>query len=676
MSLKFKTYKWDVPVDTEDFYTDDFVSWIDSINNGWSGRRQDYKPLNLYIKEAEEWMKDDTDITDIDDIEFKRDFIQREVKRIKRSSLYYLNKYHQMPDGDEDNGILDYKAHRMHEVISYLYDMKISIVIGKPRQVWASSTFGGLIAKRTCFMPNYSSIYMTDLREKAEKTINEKTYLPYTMLPDYLRPTGKFTDGTFYVGMRGDKKGDGLNSVVETLAPKDYAATGFAPNCSFMDEIGLNKNFGKVIKEIEPSMFKFDHATGKLRRARQMMAWGTGGNMDKGGVAMEEVWRKGKSSWNNKDKSYALIPVFFDAYARPGMTDELYEKLRKQAYETEGVEREDAIAKFHMHYPLNETDMFRRGKKTILPSATISKMEKKCRNLEEGVFGYMEPIYDMSRKYEGDLNLNVPYRVIGANFVPTEGADDDNTSVFIRKHPCHVIDKLDVWQDRYYKGTDPINSESGHSKMSTAVWDNYNMEVAAAMFYRVTDYRDVFLQSILLGLYYDRNIKDLCENNTGTNYMDYTDTLGLGRILVASMELPPKFQLNSKAKLGIPNRTGTNKHIIYELEELLQLYMDRIEVSWFWEQLKSFVQKDLSNGNTRYQADDLKYHYDDIIFAIIFAYICAKAFERAMPKKVNESVGGKITTRTIMNASTNWQPRLAQVDSFGKVVKWLPRHGL
>lgn len=680
MALDNKTYNWDTPVDTDEFYTDDFVSWIDSINGGWRERRLDYEPFNLYVKEATEWFDDKTDINDLDDQEFKVDYIRREVSRIKRNSLYYLNKYHVMPDGDEEDGKLDYIAHRAHEVICYLFDMKISCVFGKPRQIWFSSTFGGLIAKRTCFLPNYSSVYMTDLHKKAVKTINEKVFQAYNMLPDWLRPNGKFSEneGTFYVGMKGDKKAQGLNSVVESLAPSDYSATGFAPNCSYMDEIGLNKNFGNVIKEIEPSMFKFDHKTGKLKRARQMMAWGTGGNMDKGGTAMEEVWRQAKNAWHNKDKSYALIAVFFDAYARPGMNEELYEKLKRQAYETEGVEREDKIAKFHMHYPLNETDMFRRGKKTILSSSVISKHETAAKNLDEVSYGYMEPIYDVSRPYSEDLNLNVPYRVIGATFVPTEGIDDERTSVVIRRHPCHITDKTDMWQDRYFKGTDPINSESGHSKMSTAIWDSYNLEVSAGMFYRVQDYRDVFLQSLLLGLYYDRNIKDLCENNTGTNYMDYTDTLGLGRILVASMELPPKFQINSKAKLGIPNRVGTNKYIIYELEELLNLHIDRVELFWFWEQLKSFVQKDLSNGQTRYQADDLKYHYDDMIFSITFAYICSKAFERSQPKRVNEISGaGKITTKMVMNAQTNWTPKLAQVDSNGNILKFVShRRGL
>ena len=674
MNVIHKTYDWDVSVDTEDFYTDDFVSWIDSINNGWLNRRQDYEPLNLYIKEANEWLEDESTIDDYDDANYRIEFKIREIKRIQRNSLYYLNKWHEMPDGDEEGGLLNYIAHRAHEVICYLYDMKISSIFGKPRQIWFSSTFGGLITKRTVFFPNYSSIYVTDLQKKGEKTLNEKSYLPYTILPKWLRPDAKYIDSKFVVGKRGDKKGEGLNSMVEALAPTDYAATGFAPNCSFMDEIGLNKNFGSLIKEIEPSMYKFDHTTGKLKRQRQMMAWGTGGNMDKGGVAMEEVWRKAKTAWHNKNKSYALIPVFFDAFARPGMTEQLYDKLKEQAYGTEGIEREDAIAKFHMHYPLNEMDMFRRGKKTILPSGVINTREKEVLNMDLQ-YGRLEPIYNTSQPYASDLNLNVPYRVIGAQFIPTDGADDERTSVVIYKHPCWVLDPTDQWEKRYYQGTDPISSESGHSKMASSIWDSYELETSAAMFYRVTDYREVFLQTMLLGIYYDKKIKNLCENNTGTNYMDYVDILGWGKTLTASMELPPKYQINSKANLGIPNRVGTNKYIVYDLEEKLNLYRDRINIPWVWSQLKSFVQKDLSNGNTRYQADDLRYHYDDNIFAEVFAYINAKAFERNEPKRINMSSGGRKIIKTVMDKRT-WTPRRAQVDSNGNVIKWLDRAGI
>jgi len=73
MKLEHKTYPWDTSVDEGEFFNSDFVSWIDSINAGWNQRRRDYEPLNLYIKEAREWLDDETSINDSDDPEFKKE---------------------------------------------------------------------------------------------------------------------------------------------------------------------------------------------------------------------------------------------------------------------------------------------------------------------------------------------------------------------------------------------------------------------------------------------------------------------------------------------------------------------------------------------------------------------------------------------------------------------------
>jgi hypothetical protein len=62
---------------------------------------------------------------------------------------------------------------------------------------------------------------------------------------------------------------------------------------------------------------------------------------------------------------------------------------------------------------------------------------------------------------------------------------------------------------------------------------------------------------------------------------------------------------------------------------MIDAYGDRIDVPWLWEQLKTFVEKDLRSQSTqrqtRYQAADSRYDYDDTIFGITFAYINAVA---------------------------------------------------
>ena len=60
------------------------------------------------------------------------------------------------------------------------------------------------------------------------------------------------------------------------------------------------------------------------------------------------------------------------------------------------------------------------------------------------------------------------------------------------------------WRYRYFQGTDPIFSESGHSKMASAIWDSHHQTISAHVNFRVEDYRYCYLQTLLLGLYYDK----------------------------------------------------------------------------------------------------------------------------------------------------------------------------
>jgi hypothetical protein len=109
----------------------------------------------------------------------------------------------------------------------------------------------------------------------------------------------------------------------------------------------------------------------------------------------------------------------------------------------------------------------------------------------------------------------------------------------------------------------------------------------------------------------------------------------------------------------------------------LDAYGDRIDVPWLWEQLKTFVEKDLKSQNThrqtRYQAADTRYDYDDAIFAIAFAYINAVAHAKYEPENIKAlSSESNVITRYVQCKETDYRVKLARVDkATGKVLKIL-----
>ena len=109
--------------------------------------------------------------------------------------------------------------------------------------------------------------------------------------------------------------------------------------------------------------------------------------------------------------------------------------------------------------------------------------------------------------------------------------------------------------------------------------------------------------------------------------------------------------------------------------EMIELYGNNINIPWFWIQCKTFVEKQLKGGvghrQSRFQAADLKYDYDDVIFSMVFAYINAEAHNRFEPRRISESKSQKVMVRYVQNRDTNFVMTKAQVNEKGEVVKYL-----
>ena len=104
-----------------------------------------------------------------------------------------------------------------------------------------------------------------------------------------------------------------------------------------------------------------------------------------------------------------------------------------------------------------------------------------------------------------DMNQPTPdliteFRIIGARWIKTESRENVSTSSIIIHHPP----ENEVWKNRWYQGTDPVNSETGHSMMCSAIWDSLTNSVSSVVFHRDRKFKQTYLQVLLQSLYYDQ----------------------------------------------------------------------------------------------------------------------------------------------------------------------------
>lgn len=657
-------------------YPKDFTDWIDSINSGWQNKKT-FQPFTLYCRQAELWLKDETTILDFDNEEDQYDWLFQEIQRCKDNTLYFCNKYGFIKEDKAPGGMLKYSAWDAQEVLLFLFDCGYSMMIGKARQIGFTTTMCLAGMKRVNLNKSYFIKFVTHSESKGIEIFRDKVKWAYTKIPDHVAQDVKnWTDKVMSFDKKGQKKGrdEGGASRFQVDSPQVDAINGGSPSAVFIDEIGLFDIFGEMMREGRPALFKYNPDTGKMTMQQQFIAWGTGGEMDKGGSVFESEFKMCLKQWQEKNYEYGIIPLFFNAYARRGVTDRHINNERKAYLALEGTKKgEIAKVQFHQHYPITVDDMFLRKSRTLVPihlcNQRLNDIYSKDTPIE---YGYFEPIMDQSQPTP---DLMTPHRIVGAEWIPTKGREDISTTSVIVHHPPQG----EVWKNRWYQGTDPINSETGHSMMCSAIWDAYTNCVSSVVFHRDRKFKQTYLQVLLQSLYYDQlkrgGVKELIENNIGDMHLDFQEIHGFRNKFTATAQLPDYFHTHSGKWFGISNKANTAPRIIAKAEEMIDTYADRIDIPWIWEQLKTFVEKDLrsstSHRQTRYQAADSRYDYDDAIFAITFAYINAQSHARYEPENVKTMAGkNKVITRYVQSKETNYRMKLARVDKdTGKILK-------
>lgn len=657
-SKEIDSSDWMPKQDEIGVYTPEFIAWIDSINRGFL-HRIEYDRYNKYVKQAKIWLAQNRNFDDYDNQHEQWEFVLEEKRRIKENTLYFLNKYGMFKDEKSDSGARKYTAYDAQQILAFLVDSGYNLLIGKGRQIFFTTTMGLIIAKKTNFHRSHFTKFITEDKVKGEEIFEDKMKFPFYRLPNWIKcSVSNDRDGLFRIarkinGVKGSR--GGADSKILVATPNVTAINGGSPTLVALDEIGQIPELSDIINEIMPTLYAYDIATGRQKLTRQLVSWGTGGSVDRGGEAFSVEFLSAMKMWKERKFGNGIVPVFFDFYARPGVSKKYYED-QKAAYYAKAAQKGDKkyIIQFHQHNPITYDDMFLTSSDTIIGIDAInSHLDRIYRlpALEKPQLGYFEPIYDTNKPY-GE-NSFIPFAIIGANFVPTSDLDERTTAMVIRRP------QLD-WINRYYQGTDPVFAQSGHSKMASAIWDSESNSVASIVNFREHDYRNCYMQCILQKIYYGVPY-ELVENNVGREYINMNEGIGLFSSLAPNAMLPKHLQTQSSERIGISKKANTAKYIINKLVEMLEVYAANIEVEDLFIQLKTFVKKTTPGGDTSFKVNDPKTSYDDVIDAIIYAYICSQAYEHLTPMQRNDANRKRTVKRYICNASTGWKNVLTNV---------------
>lgn len=641
------------------YHKKDFVNWINSINSGFQKMIR-YKPFAMYCQQANDWLSDNTSMVSFDTIDEKREYAISEIERCKENTLYFMDKYLQLKEGDMTGGNRKYLSKPVHKVICYMVDCGYSMYIGKPRQIAATSTLGGIAVSKMILNKNFFIKFITQDKDTGEEIFEDKIKYPFGELPAFLKPeVSNDRDNLFRLSKKTGKKGTtgGVNSKLQVVAPSVSAINGGSPSLVMVDEAGYIGILGRMVKEARPTMFMMNEHTGKLEMKRQIIVWGTGGQMDKGGKAFETEFHDALDHWHAGNFTHGMIPLFFDWTTRPGITKDFYNS-EKKVYTVEGPDKEAKMVQFRQTYPSIVQDMFLTTQKLLVGIDWINSNTERIQSSEHKYRprkGYFEPIYDTSAP--SDEHSDTPFKIIGAEFVVLDDLKDDMSKASVEI----LLEPRKDWKHRYYQGTDPIMSDNGYSNMASMVYDSRFNTPAAILNYRDPNHKYTFLQCVLLGVYYgvdNKAIPELVESNIGTAYIDYKESKGYGNSLVQRMELPDHMQ-GGGSLFGIDNRGNRNKFIINKMFEVLSAYGDRCYFQTVFTQLRTFSCKITSSGNETWGVLDPRKFHDDVLFAYVFAYICALTYSHKEPFNYED---GKTAVRVRKKLVRGSDGRLKRVE--------------
>ena len=615
----------------------EIIQFIDTMLFG--DFRDIYIPhyLSNYITQAYYWLNDDPLVWSSDlSYEQANELLRTEAKRCKCNSLYALNKHLWFQESGATNGLgkEKYTAWPLQQLVLFLQDCGYSLFTVKGRQVGLTITEGGWVANKTMVCENYKAKYIACDLLKSMEIYTDKIYYSYSNWSEYMRPS-VFSDTTksLRVGYK-EEKGTikGNNSSILVASPSKYSINGGTPSVVLLDEIGMTEKLGSMMKEGRPTLFK--NINGTLRMVRQVVGWGTGGNINREGKDLEIIYMGLVREWQERTFDSGIIPMFIQCFAKPGITEEFLESEYRSymAGTKEGlVLDEDPEVQYKQHYPKKIADVFLSSDSTLIPRKQIDVHVKRALEAPKK-YGYFIPKYSSSPN--APIFLRNKGIIVGAEFIQTDRVDPlVTTTIFHEPDPA--------WINRYYKGTDCIDHSTGTSNFSSTIWDCVSNNFAAEVAFRVPDYHECYEQSICLSFYFANKRGDLpfelIETNTGSEFASWIAAMGLEQYIISNAELPDMFQSSEQASQeGISKKAHNAPRIVGKLIELITVYGEKIDSPEFWSELSSFT-KQLNPSKTGYvwRPKDKAYYKDDRLDSGVYGYLAAESKNHLVPKNVD-----------------------------------------
>lgn len=640
------------------YHEQEFIDWIKVfLDEGFLKACQEgiCERFDNYCQAAEDWLSRDLRYENFShDPQLAQDFFDSEAHKISVNSLYFLNKYWYLREGSKSGGVMKYRAHPAHKVICFLVDCGYSFFLGKGRQIGATSCLGGIVMSKLLFRRNFTGKLISADEESSLDIADKKLKHGYKHLPAWMRVG--FANNSEKAIRVGQKSGDvvrGPNSTMNFRPPSKYEVNSGSPDIVWVDEVGLIRMLTEMLNEAKPASFMYDPETNQILPKRQIIGIGTGGTVDESdlsvGRAYEQEFSAAVTSMFNSVPNeeglleVQMLPVYFDFWARPGMTSDFYNH-QKRFYESKQGSKEGlSKVQFFQHYPRpgKWRDMFSDTTEGILSKQEIESNLNRIDKIHSNtkiLRGYFEPVFDKSKSFSDRMIYNHP--IMGVKFVEVDipkelgklsAMGDGGMDTGIYAPITMVVPPDTSWRNRYWKGTDPIASVSGPSNFASYVWDSYLNAPVAAVSTRGKggNIDDAFAQSLMLAIYYGADkgaLYELVEREMSYAYVKFIETYsssGEGFLTRAS-ELMPQMKGGSAGfDIGVDMKGNRKDVVVSYIIDTFTHYADRILLPRPFHQLLNFKPKATRTGKIKYESINKTRYPDDDLDALGLSRILA-----------------------------------------------------
>ena len=618
-----------------------------------------FEPFFLYVEQARRWLEDKRTLADIDPGE-RFEWKQRELSRIAQNKLYGLNKYVTIKEDGFIGGRRPYEASTPQALLAFLVDCGYSFDLVKGRQAAITSTMLAMVALEAVVRSSFSGVFMVHKKDGTGKTLFRDKFqstfqhLPHWMIGEVDVSKGFSSESAIMDFDPGDtkaQKGRDISELRLLSAEDSMTVNGRTPTWSLFDECQNIPTYQTIKSEIDPTMYQFNKAKGRFELVRQAFAWGTGSSNNTGQGAFENDFKSLLAAWEGGEDTSGWVPVFMDWTCRPGMTREFYNKqkakyLRGQTEETKGLSATERLSLFSAHYPSKPDDAFMTSHKTLVPMEIIVKQQNRIINEchKKGlkpVPGKFVPVWDESIHLpEGSP---FPHPIRGAKWVPS-AADDIEAPVRMFLEPDNSF------AHRYTQGTDPIQNDGGFSRFSSAIWDAaarefeengqpaYAQGLACVLNARTAFPQDLFLQSVLMGIYYrnygQKACRELVEINVGHRYVDFkcSPVFNLRESLLTRHELLPKYKVGSASNvygIDLKGGKGSRKESLYgDITDLIRTHGHNIWYYDIWSQIRSISVEAKPDGSVVWGTMNKNVYNDDMVYAMAYAELAHRCINK------------------------------------------------